>query len=698
MAYKLTEIPDFVSPSFPGDTEKGTSSATEEAVACDTNFCLRYQSTAISFKLPAPVDNTANLYEFHSSIRERLTRSSENSGNTNKYSNNELQLNIWPLITSGQSVTVIGPHGSGKTTAYVLSLLNRLQLGGYLQSGVTADKMAAKASPLFQPQRICGSKIYAIVLTDSRKRVASVHGEFLKWLRILMPQPKIETEEEKKNEKIDEFEGNFDKAAALERKLAKRNQYSIRVNQLHEKSPMADYFDVVNGCAVLIATAAALTKLIRMELISVNDNEVLIIDHADELINSASKDVVELFGLTGSPRYNFVGNRQTMLFAQNWTPNVGKFFFSVQHKPTLVLSSLYDATILFKQATVKIELCPAGTSAIEKAALRVINDELLDKDRVLLELGGEVAITGAVICKNYSQIESLKALLDSTKYLDRERLQLFVLKESTTASEMNRISVDLLTGVSDRRSSVKLVLLTIDDVFTFAQYFRKVNCILHLDQRFDQHLPTAMNYRFLLAYDQFIGAGCGQTDGAEEKFQMEQLARLKNDAAIRPSRHHILNYFFLSPAECTTSHGEERFNQTVVGLLEYSGQLNDGTLKYAMNQHLADFIQTSIECDICPQFAAFGKCKARDKGLKCWKGRHTLTRQLDCGLSEHNQKKIKANTQIWFNISHVVDPNQFFIHLLAYRSVEQATGEWVFTEHHQEMTRLKTILARFVLI
>lgn len=685
MAYKLTEVPDYVPAYSGGLNDEDTSAATKEAVACETNFCLRYHSSALSFKLPSPVENTATLYQFHSSIRERLSKCSE----SNKYYDNELQLNLWPIITTGShSVSVIGPKGSGKTTAYVLYLLNRFRLSGYLQAGVTADQMAAKGSPLFQPQRICGSKFYAIILTDSMRSVASIGSEFTKWLRILLPQPKTEAEEQKKAEATEE-EGNFDRAAALRRRQAQRNQYSIRVNLLHEKSPLVDYFDVMNGCAVLVSTAAALTKLIRMQFISLNDNQVLIIDHADEFINSASKDVVDLFELTGSPRYDFYSNRQTMIFARHWTPNMSKYFFEVQHKPTLVLSSLFDATIIFKQATAKIELCRFEDST-EEALLRVISSELLCSERLLLELGN-VAIYGAVICKNYAQIESLKARLDSSKCIDTERFRPFALKESATEAEMNRLSVDLLTA--DTSHTVKLVLLTTEDIFSFSIYFRKFNCLLHLDQRFDQYrdLSTALNYRFLLAYDLFIGAS-GQTADEEEKFQVEQLDRLKRGCSSGLGKHHILNYFFLSQSEHSGVQ-EERFRQTVVNLLEYCGHLDNSTATF-MNQNIADYIQMNIECNICPQFAAFAKCKARDKGLKCWKGRHTLTRRLADDIS--SLKKIAPNSQIYFKITHVEEPNQFFIHLLAYRSEEQADGKWTYTEHCRKMERVKTILEKYV--
>src|SRR5699024_8195222 len=121
----------------------------------EINFCLRYQSSPFSFKLPKPVDNLANLYQFHSAFRDRLLANG-------KCRSNELQLNIWPLISANHSATVIGPRHSGKTTAYVLTLLNKLWLGGYIQPHMTADKMRPKASPVFRPQRIFGAKIYAI--------------------------------------------------------------------------------------------------------------------------------------------------------------------------------------------------------------------------------------------------------------------------------------------------------------------------------------------------------------------------------------------------------------------------------------------------------------------------------------------------------------------------------------------------------
>ena len=199
----------------------------------EINFCLRYQSSALSFKLPTPVDNIANLYQFHSTFREQLNDSG-------KCRSNELQLTIWPLITANHSVTVIGPRRSGKTTAYVLTLLNKLWLGGYIQPHMTADQMRPKSSPVFQPQRIFGAKIYAIILTDSMLGVFHIGKEFFKWLRVLVGlPPKAEVEITNNPGSFTEHDHDSTPGGpSYRRSQRQRNQYSIRINQLHDKSPI----------------------------------------------------------------------------------------------------------------------------------------------------------------------------------------------------------------------------------------------------------------------------------------------------------------------------------------------------------------------------------------------------------------------------------------------------------------------------
>ena len=161
----------------------------------------------------------------------------------------------------------------------------------------------------------------------------------------------------------------------------------------------------------------------------------------------------------------------------------------------------------------------------------------------------------------------------------------------------------------------------------------------------------------------------------------------------------------------------DRFKKVVTELLEYCDQLmvdrkqphlamlqygeeaertDSARYRHYIDEEMAYYIYTTIECKICPQYASFVKCKKMDKKIQCWKGRHTVRIESDTDVLEVSRPSVEPNNQIKFRITHVVDPNQFFVQVLSYRSANQVTGEWLPTNDHLELARVRQLLERRV--
>lgn len=558
------------------------------------NFCLRYPARPISYVLPSPCANLHSLYHFHSSFVQRLAESKQ-------CQSNQLQLNVWPLITSGCSLSAIGSTRSGKTVSYVLFILNRFWLGGYFNE---QPLIHSKPTPVsgFQVERYLGSKIYSIVIINSLMSSVKIEREFLHWIEVL----KLVSVEHKK---------------------------TLRILQLNSSSSLKDYFEVINGCSVLIATPPALSRLIQMDLVSINDCRLLVVDNADQIDATVMEEFLHCCQQTTNTNI-FTG--QTLLFSRSWTEDLQRFFFQFQQNPVLVFSSLVSASVVFKQSLANRIYFSYQASNIYYHLEQILLTQLKPSD------------LAAIICTSFEQISSVAHFVNQSEEL-RKSVQVFKMGALTTMIDLDRILSDVLHKPTNL---MKIVLLHSDDIFNLAFCCRRFSFLLHLDPLADcmDEFECALNFRLWLTYDNLA------------------MLALRDSLAEPKPNPLISNHFLLSPQTHSKKHSK-RFKQLMISLLEYCSYLH-----LAEGSELALYVQNEIHSDICPQFMSFAKCSKVDQRKACWQGRHWL---LSESTPDHFDCLPTRDCQIKFRISHVVATNQFYVNIIAYRSACETTGQWV---------------------
>lgn len=567
------------------------------------NFCFRYMPKRLSYNLPSPSTNIQTLWHFPPSFVQLMTECEE-------CKSNQLQLNIWPLMASGFSLNAIGPHDSGKTVSYVLYILNQFWIGGFFNNEPLIRTNVEQPSGGFQADRFLGSKIYSIVITNSIMSSIKIRNEFQKWIKLLG----LVSVQHKKN---------------------------LRICHLPSTSHLNDYFDVVNGCCVLIATPSSMIRLIELDVIQINDTRILIIDNADQIDSNSMEDFLKICHKSLN---DSLFQHQTFLFSRSWTKKIKQFFFQVQVNPILVFSSLRDATLIFNRHFKNKILFSYQPKNILTNLEQILCCQLKSNE------------TAAVICTSNEQLLQLKNFIEKSEKL-KKIIEIFVLDQRVTIMDMDHIFTE---SIHQQCHLKKVILLHLDDICNLAFCYRKFFLLIHVDPITDcleqDRFASSINFRLWLLYEHF-----------------QSFFTLNDDLDNSISTPKISNYFLLSP-NLHSQKSSQYFQHLLINLLEFCCY----PLNYSFDEEhdLLDYIQNNIYNEICPEYASFSKCSKIDQLWPCWRGRHSLIEKSQTVRSDE-LPHIVENCQIKFRVLNFVNTNEFYVSLIAYRSINQPTGEWI---------------------
>lgn len=623
-------------------------------------FCYRFPCEKVTFSLPPAAESLESIGCLHCDLRQRLVQFSHlELHNSNEslaqhefdqsldnskpnFEVNHLQMNVWPLMYAGFSLSIVGEPNSGKTTSYELMLINRLCIDGYM-------KPVSLSSFDFADNPVPNSNIFAIILTDTLSSADYIFRDLSRWFRKIFPDQSFEED--------------------VRHLMVNDRAYILRLAEETEESNELDRFnDVVLGCTVLISSVESFIKLAESRLVPLNDNHILIIDN----VNMIKREQLDhLLVLAKDENYDFASRSQVITVARNYHPAMKYLFENVQHHPILVTNSLRVVCMLFpKMATNPIRFSFHAPSAMQYS--------LFDPNKLgpllLKEVNDPQRLT-AIVCMHQTQQDQVNVFLTKDSQF-AERYVCFSLDSANSSSTyLCQLKEELLQLLAQKRSlqtvkcseDMKPIVVILNDelVLSVSSYINYFNTIIHLHSILaSEDLPSKtfkkaiceskLNSRFLLGSKQFHGLCLGPG----KQTRLPEFV-LQNIHLIYATYHHLGLY-------------RDATKMLVTFMLHFQDDLRSFEDVEDRDDELKEYIATEICSHMCNEYARIGRCSRIDDDRICWNGHHRIESCVGQPLHLQQQPPYLANhVKLHYRLIIADSPNEYYIGLKEYQDLDQ---------------------------
>jgi probable ATP-dependent RNA helicase DDX4 len=206
-----------------------------------------------------------------------------------------VQKYVLPIVCQGRDLLVCAPAGSGKTTAFVLPMIDIINT-----RGPSSSMFSVTQTP------------EVIVITPTDERALKIHKETSKFSCFTMAMCKTQLA-------LDEAELQYQKSC------------------------------IRKGCNILIGTPFRLMQFVTGGDISLQNIKLLVLDEADKMLSMALIPKVRFF--TGAPGMPSKQNRQTLLFSSTFQGELEELARNIL-KPEHLLLTLDKVTLASPQSDV----------------------------------------------------------------------------------------------------------------------------------------------------------------------------------------------------------------------------------------------------------------------------------------------------------------------------------------------------------